>query len=282
MKINVSLNDKIRRNHFFRVFFLPFVRIKRKNELVDYHKRVNTTYFESIKGSRKGERCFIIGNGPSLKAKDLDLLKGETTFAFNRIFDIYKNTQWRPTYYMVTDKSVINSFIHMPIIETGAEKTFVYSKKLAEYWGKSLNIQEIFLAGKVPIVKEKYYVEKLSNDVADHFTANQSVTVNAFELAFYMGFSEIYLLGVDHDFAYEVDMDGNKRIRKDVLAHFEEDEDDSIFISYKDALTKCYETCRTYADRYGIKVYNVTRGGKLKVFERKNLEDVIKINDNKL
>lgn len=282
MKVNVSLNDKVRRNHILRCVFLPFVGVKRKCEFVNYHKRVDTTYFENIRGSRKGDRCFIIGNGPSLKARDLDLLKEETTFAFNRIFCMYQNTQWRPTYYMITDKSIINSFIRMPVIEIGADKTFIYSKKLAKYWGRSMDIQEIFLTGKVPVVKEKYFVENLSNDVADHFTASQSVTINAFELAFYMGFSEIYLLGIDHDFAYEIDMNGNRQIKKDMLAHFEEDTDKSLFVSYKDALTKCYETCKVYADRYGVRVFNVTRGGKLEVFERKDLEDVIKLNDKKV
>lgn len=265
----------IRRNHFCRAVLLPFIRIKRKKELKDYHKRENTAYFESIRDSRKGERCFIIGNGPSLTAKDLDLLKNETTFAFNRIFQIYPHTQWRPTYYMVVDKSLINSFLEMPRPELGSEKAFVFSKKLVEYWGNEVDSQEIFLVGDTPVSKEKYFVKTLSTNVASYFTAAHSVTINAFELAFYMGFSEIYLLGVDHNFAYEIDMKGNKRIRNDVAAHFKEDPDKSSYSAYKEALTKCYETCKKYADMYGVKVYNVTRGGNLEVFERKELEEVL-------
>ena len=273
--MNAALQARIRGNHIIRAVLLPILRMKRNKELKDYHKRIDTSYFESIKDSRKGERCFIIGNGPSLNAKDLDLLKNETTFAFNRIFKIYSNTQWRPTYYMLTDKSLIRSFLKQPRPELGVEKAFIFSKELIEYWGNKVDSEEIFLVGDTPVAKEKYYVKSLSKNVANCFTASQSVTINAFELAFYMGFSEIYLLGLDHDFAYEVDMKGNKIIREDVDAHFKEDSDKSAYISCKEALTKCYETCKKYADMYGVKVYNVTRGGKLEVFERKELEEVI-------
>jgi hypothetical protein len=92
-----------------------------------------------------------------------------------------------------------------------------------------------------------------------------------------MGFSEIYLLGLDHNYQIERDMNGKKKINKNVQSHFNEikDKDSNKYVADIEALTKCYETCKRYADTHGIKVYNCTRGGKLEVFERKKLEDVI-------
>ncbi len=49
-------------------------------------------------------RAFFIGNGPSLTAEDLDLLKDEVTFGCNRIDLIYPETEWRPTHYVFTDR----------------------------------------------------------------------------------------------------------------------------------------------------------------------------------
>ena len=37
-----------------------------------------------------------------------------------------------------------------------------------------------------------------------------------------------------------------------------------------------YKTAKEYADSHGIKIYNATRGGKLEVYERVNLDEVLK------
>ena len=57
----------------------------------------------------RGETCFIIGNGPSLKAEDLEMIyqKGIPTFAFNRIYLMFDKTQWRPTYYISQDEKTL-------------------------------------------------------------------------------------------------------------------------------------------------------------------------------
>ena len=62
-----------------------------------------------LKGIHEGKRCFIIGNGPSLKADDLTMIKDnrEISFAFNRIFHIFSETDWRPTYYISQDEKML-------------------------------------------------------------------------------------------------------------------------------------------------------------------------------
>ena len=64
---------------------------------------------KELKDKYKGQRCFIIGNGPSLTVSDLESLKDEVTFASNRIFKIFDETDWRPDYYGVFDESVFCS-----------------------------------------------------------------------------------------------------------------------------------------------------------------------------
>ena len=65
---------------------------------------------KKFKNIHKGERCFIIGTGPSLTTGDLELLKDEICFGSNRIFEIYPRTSWRPTYYMNQDFKLIEKF----------------------------------------------------------------------------------------------------------------------------------------------------------------------------
>ena len=43
----------------------------------------------ALKDTHRGQRCFIIGNGPSLKNTDLALLENEVTFGLNRIYLLF-------------------------------------------------------------------------------------------------------------------------------------------------------------------------------------------------
>jgi hypothetical protein len=47
--------------------------------------RINKNKLEKFREIHKGERCFVVANGPSLKKTNLDLLRGELTFGLNRI-----------------------------------------------------------------------------------------------------------------------------------------------------------------------------------------------------
>src|SRR5512135_2231307 len=49
-------------------------------------RRASIRKLAALKDSHKGERCFLIGNGPSLRSTDLSRLKNEFCFGFNRIF----------------------------------------------------------------------------------------------------------------------------------------------------------------------------------------------------
>jgi hypothetical protein len=274
--MKASTEMKIRNNYVVRFIGLPFVRALKYVQYIDYHKRVDTEYIKSIKNTMVGKRCFIIGNGPSLTPEDLDMIKGEFSFGCNRIFDIYEKTSWRPNYYVVYDKNVINSLLKQPVIELEVNKAFVSDKRLANYWSEKNDVQEIFNKGRTTIAKEKYYIQTVSENIDDYFTSSQTVATLMFEIAFYMGFTEIYLLGIDNNYGIEKDMNGNKIINN-IQSHFYEtkDADGNRYTANIEAATKCYETCKKYADSHGVKVYNCTRGGKLEVFERKNLEDVI-------
>lgn len=61
------------------------------------------------KGKFTEKRCFLIGNGPSLRAEDLTRLHeaGEITFAFNRIYNIFDQTPWRPNFFISQDEKML-------------------------------------------------------------------------------------------------------------------------------------------------------------------------------
>lgn len=272
--MNTLFWAKLRRNPVLRAAWMPILRIKREIEFKRYQNSEDSQYIKSLKNSCDGERCFIIGNGPSLTREDLSLLVNEKTFAFNRIYQMYQYTDWRPTYYMVTDSSITQKMNTEEVRELDTKYAFFRSKKLVQKYGNQ-NAHQILLKGVAAVNKRRAITRNLSEDVSQYFSIAQSVAIQALELAFYMGFKEIYLLGIDHNYTVEIDINGKKHTNKNVASHFKEDSDKSPCFIYKDALTKEFEICKRYADQHGVKVVNVTRGGKLEVFERDTLEHVL-------
>ena len=83
-----------------------------------------------------------------------------------------------------------------------------------------------------------------------------------------MGFSEIYLLGVDC----------NYKIPKQYFDERENwlatDLEHATMINY--LMQSGYKFYKGKMDQYGVKVFNATRGGMLEVFPRVTLEDILK------
>ncbi len=84
---------------------------KKRREFIKRYKELPTTENEnnqllSLKNKYKGERIFLIGNGPSLNKTPLELLEDEYTFGVNRIYLLFDRINWRPTFYTVNDWEV--------------------------------------------------------------------------------------------------------------------------------------------------------------------------------
>lgn len=220
------------------------------------------------------KRCFIIGNGPSLTGEDLKRLKNEYTFGVNRIFVMSKKLDWHPTFYVAVDEDFIKSEWEN-IDKLKCDYCFLKGDAVAKGFGKSY--YPIFIDSNVPIDKASYKKSEISIDITKGFSLSYSVTCYCIELAIYMGFKTIYLLGVDHNFPKIVDEKGNTVINPSIKEHFSGGGyKDGCVAFYKDAVTSCYEAYKNYADQNGIKIINLTRGGNLEVFVRDNFDGIVK------
>ena len=228
-----------------------------------------------LRDKHKGQRCFICGNGPSLAAQDLTRLDElhEVTFATNRVYKIFPQTKWRPTYYVSEDPIIIRN-IQKEINEIECDYKFIPAYL---NWYENVDIKDAYYfkmnykdANKVPY--------RFSENAAKELVGNGTVTITCIQLAVYMGFKEIYLIGVDHNFNKVIDENGKVVVDNSVKNYFCEGYDEDVKDEVEHNLgktTKSYMNARAYCDKNGIKIYNATRGGKLEVFERASLDELI-------
>lgn len=250
------------------------------NELHGIYAKVSR--ISTFKNKYKGRRCFVIGNGPSLEIGDLEHIQHEISFASNTIYALYDFTKWRPTYYCVID-AVMSKIIFQ-------EHKMKYLLKNCDAMFAGVNRYR-YLTSDGEFSSQLFFFHTIleggtekeigfSDDAEKALYAGGSVTYRMLQLAVYMGFSTIFLLGVD--FSYSVERDANGNIKtKNVINHNDIIEKEEMkyypmvnerfgysYLASTDLQLWGYYAAKRYADTHGIKIYNATRGGNLKVFDR--------------
>lgn len=233
--------------------------------------KVLLSRIKHLKGSHKGERCFIIGTGPSLTVEDLNLLKNEITFATNRIYEVFDKTDWRPTYYVNQDHTLIRTFTN-EIKSVAATYKFV-----------PIDYKDIFEGPEYYfyVLKHKEFYPNpapFSSEIHKYLAQGFSVTYGAIQIALYMGFKEIYLLGIDHNYNVTRDATGKPVRAKASVQNYSK-----AISNYMDMnnlprieeTTIAYETAEQISRKLGVRIFNATRGGKLEAFERVDFDKIV-------
>ncbi|MGN0452378.1 MAG: 6-hydroxymethylpterin diphosphokinase MptE-like protein [Ruminococcus sp.] len=231
---------------------------------------------KSYKNIHKGQRCFIIGTGPSLTAEDLDKLKDEVTFGSNRIFEVFSQTDWRPTYYMNQDYKLICKFVD-EIKGIKAQRKFMPIEAMKHFESES-DISYFVLRHKDFYPKFADFSTHPDKYLGQGFT----VTYGAIQMAYYMGFKKVYLLGIDHNYSVSLNEKGVPVINENVKDYFQGSKasNEGLNLPRIAESTLAYMTARRFADKHSdFTVYNATRGGKLEAFERVDLDNILSEDD---
>lgn len=280
----LSLREKILGSPFLNVLFQPVIFLRRAARwlrgVVQYEiwfrikaffrkLRLGTSYqkYEPMKlyqNRHKGQRCFIVATGPSQSIEDINKLKGEITFSVNSIYTCFSDTDWRPTYYCVQDRVVYEKNCK-GIDELKAAQRFI-SDSIPQAYRKgdilyptNERFHHCFNGYKFRI--------RFSDDSSKVVFAANTIVYSAIQLAVYMGFSEIYLTGCDCNYTSP-------------KKHFNHDTNEKIESKIKldeigNLMLASYRAAKKYTDTHPVKIYNATRGGKLEIFPRVNLDDVV-------
>lgn len=244
---------------------------------------------KNLKNKHAGDRLFILGSGNSIKLYDLKQLKNEIVMTQNN-FHVHPDIkQINPKYHCVVP-------YYQTKKELSAWKEWVseMNKTLPTtqfFWGKNT---KDFIDSHFSSLKErsfyfesKYKLLTLSDakiDITKTIMEVNTVTTQCLTIALYMGFSEIYLLGFDHD-----QLCGNKATQNRFYGASKITDTDAerdqltkqrgrnISQSYLNIwkTQKQLELLRFFAESNNIKIINASNEGILEVFDRRPLIDIV-------
>jgi hypothetical protein len=143
---------------------------------------------QKFKNAYAGKRCFIIGNGPSLNNTDLSKLQGEFTFGMNRIFLMFPELGFQTTFLVSVNDLVI---------EQSADDIRQLEIPKFISWRSRRHLEP---AEDIFYLYSTYTGKKFSRNAAKRLWEGATVTYISMQLAYYMGFSTVILIGVDHSF----------------------------------------------------------------------------------
>ena len=144
-----------------------------------------------MQGRHAGERCFIIGNGPSLRGMDLRPLAQERTFTLNRGYLLDDRLGGPATYHVVVNPLVAEQWAGE--IQALRATKFV-AWVLRHSFGRQAEI--IYVGGP-----SRSKTPRFSQDVSRDLWSGATVTYAALQIAYYLGFQLAILIGVDHRFS---------------------------------------------------------------------------------
>ena len=104
---------------------------------------------------------------------------------------------------------------------------------------------------------------KFSEDLSRKSYEGGTVTYSCLQMAAYMGFKNIFLLGMDRT--------DPRKGKNQMMAHVYEEEQYTSKL-YDEGVRLGDEAARRYAEEHNINIFNATRGGYLEIYERVNFD----------
>lgn len=222
-------------------------------------RRDSVRRLAELQNRHKGERCFIIGNGPSLKQTDLSRLKNEFTLGQNRIYLAFPELGFSTSYYLSVNDLVVEQCAQE--IQSLEMPRFVAWR--ARKW---LTPQDNLF-----FLHTTYTGEKFAKDVRERVWEGGTVTYTALQVAYYLGFQQVILVGVDHNYVTQGKPNETVVSQGDDPNHFHPGYFGKGFRwQLPDLLQweEAYRLARRTYEADGREVIDATIGGKLRVFKR--------------
>lgn len=211
--------------------------------------------WKDLADKHRGEIGLIIGNGPSLRDVPLEFLNKYPSFGTNRI---YLKDGFTPTYYCSVNPLVISQFAE-DIAKIDAPK-FLPASYCFDDTCLPLNSSGMVL---------------FSQDASAWIYEGHTVTFVCMQIAYYMGFRDILLVGVDHSFKYEGAPNQENVLEGNDPNHFHPDYFKGHSWNNPDLVRSehAYKLARAMYEAHQRRIINLTPGTKETAFEKGSINE---------
>jgi hypothetical protein len=163
--------------------------------LIDRYSASERSAIEVYKNKHRGQAGVIVASGPSLNDINFEKLKKIPTIGMNRIYLLYDKTDFRPAYYCLEDHLVAED--NASEINSLTGSVMFIPKDLSYCINGNKNILYANLIRRYKGAKQQ---SRFSEDFAEKVYWGGTVTYYALQLAYYLGFEKVYLVGLDHNY----------------------------------------------------------------------------------
>lgn len=229
--------------------------------LATFHpwRRASLRQLANLKDSHRGQRAFILGNGPSLSHTNVRLLKGEQSFGMNRVYLAFPEWGFQTSYFLSVNDLVIE--------QSAADIMALPMPKFLS-WRSRRFVQP---AQNTMFLNSTYERPIFAKDARGRLWEGATVTYVALQLAYHMGFETVILIGVDHRFTSKGEPNTTIVSEGEDRDHF-----DARYFGHGfrwqlpdlEMSERAYRMARQAYEADGRQVLDATIGGQLTVFDK--------------
>ena len=228
--------------------------------IFNFRLRSDRERLKEFRDRHKGERCFIIGNGPSLNKTDLSLLEEEISFGMNRIYLMFEKLGFETTYFFAINTLVIE--------QCASEISALPMPKFLTWRSRSWMTGD---PGAIFVDTDYRGAEAFSTDLTGRVFEGGTVTYVALQAAYLMGFQKVILVGVDHRYSTEGAANATVVAQGEDPDHFHPEYFGRGFrwqLPDLEASEQSYRLARAAFEAAGREIVDATVGGQLEVFPK--------------
>jgi len=230
-------------------------------------RRSSIQQLAALKDKHRGQRVFIIGNGPSLKNTDLARLRNEFTIGVNRFYLAFPELGFSTTYFLTVNSLVVE--------QCAADLLALPIPTFLSWRSRRFIDPDVFKPGSplsAPIFLHTTYTGPgFSQDARRRLWEGATVTYVALQLAFHLGFQQAILIGVDHSYSTQGKPNTTVVSQGEDPNHFHAGYFGKGFrwqLPDLDTSERSYHMARQAYARAGREVLDATVGGLLQVFPK--------------
>lgn len=224
---------------------------------------------ESLKNRHIHQRCIIVCNGPSLNKTDFSLLRDEVCIGLNKIYLGFKKFKFYPKYYVSVNEKVLRQ----------SEKQI---KSLTSIKFLSNRCPDLYSNNSLThIINTNEPYDRFCKDITVGVEEGWTVTYAALQVAYYLGFKQVVIVGMDHRFEYQGKPNESKVLNGDDMNHFSKDYfgggqewDNPDLINSEES----YRIAREIFEADGREIIDATVDGACHIFKKQTLETCLRVN----